>query len=119
MQIVISAHARERMKERLNGMKSQDRRQRVAWDAYMTGIRYEEATGIDKKCLLSARADMAENEGKDLALYMDSIFVFANNILVTVLPRKKCFERSMRGKRAKRNRAIDRAERHEFRPDGM
>ena len=93
--IIITAHAKNRMKERLN-IKSPERMQRIAQKAYEKGEGKEDLTGIRYRYLMQ----YTKGE-KSVKLYNDQVFVFWEKILITVLPKDKRFQRNMEKKRSK------------------
>ena len=104
MNISISKHANERMKERLPGMKSAARRYETACKAFFCGARQDSCRGAEAAYLASCIKQEPEYFCRDLLLYMDRIFVFEGNTLVTVLPCDEKFGRRLQKNRAKSHR---------------
>lgn len=108
--LVISAHADERIKERMAGMKSARRRRGIAEAAYVYGLRLEESTGAARAYIQSYKKSKPEYADRVLSLYSDAVFVFEGNCLVTMLPYNSKHKRRLEYNRFKRRQA--RAEHH-------
>lgn len=102
--LVISAHADERIKERMAGMKSARRRRGLAEAAYLYGLRLEESTGAERAYIQSCKKSKPEYADRVLSLYSDAVFVFDGNCLVTMLPYKPKHKRRLEHNRFKRKK---------------
>lgn len=101
--ITISDHANQRIKERI-GIKSQRAKQEYVARAYYEGLRENECDGLSLKFILSRKKEGYEN--RDLVLYRDQLFVFEDERLVTVLPVDAAFHKTMNKIRCKHNKRI-------------
>ena len=104
----LTRHAEKRMKERLPGMKGVRRRERMAQAAYDDGTRIKESSGAERAHLRRFCKDAPGYENYDFVLYMDTVFIFDDNNLVTVLPYDRSFCRIQEHHRAKSHRKVDR-----------
>lgn len=89
--IAITKHADKRIKERVLGMKSAEKRMAFAECAWRLGVHRGEA-GAAADAYLGRREEAAEAfadeyAGRDVVLYRDFLFVFEEALLITVLPR--------------------------------
>jgi|GEM_PF-4458180 len=102
LDIVVTKHANERMKERMN-IKNQKSQYACAEAAYLTGIRKNNcARAIDERLLSEREKEIYV--GRDNVIYRDRVFVFAGHNLVTVLPLNATYYKKMCKIRAKLNR---------------
>ncbi len=104
MEIFITEHAKKRMKERLPGMKSDRRRQRMAQVAYHEGTSLSDADGAAERYLKCYKKEEVAYADRTLILYADAVFVFDDERLVTVLPYNPAFQKRLERNRSKHNR---------------
>ena len=107
--IAITKHADKRIKERVPGMKSAEKRMAFAECAWRLGVHRGEA-GAAADAYLGRREEAAEAfadeyAGRDVVLYRDFLFVFEEALLITVLPRDEAYCRRLERERAKQRRA--------------
>ena len=93
--IAITKHADKRIKERVPGMKSAEKRMAFAECAWRLGVHRGEA-GAAADAYLGRREEAAEAfadeyAGRDVVLYRDFLFVFEEALLITVLPRDEAY----------------------------
>lgn len=99
MELIITDHAALRLKERA-GIKNAKRRESFAEAAYMEGIRIDNCDRLSAKEILAH----SKNEYREVVVYHDQLFIFEDNVLITVLPVNKEYKRIMEERRAKFNR---------------
>lgn len=78
--IVVSKHAEQRMKERLGLNKRSIAR--IAEKAYMNGIRRKDTKGMLSKWIDGVY--LKNKNANNIRLYGDMLYIFCDNILVTV-----------------------------------
>ena len=108
MSIVISRHADKRIKERIPGMKSAEKRAELVGKAWTEGIRLGEGNRAEEAYLLDRAASelvYREYAGREGVIYRDFMFIFEGDHLVTVFPRKSEFAKREERIRAKQRRA--------------
>lgn len=79
--IIITAHAGRRLKER-SGLNKKSIR-RIAERAYLNGIKHSEVKGNLRKWVDGIY--LSEENANNIRLYGDKIFLFHNNLLITVM----------------------------------
>lgn len=99
--LIITCHADQRIKERV-GIKSRQARQNYVMKAYGEGLRIGECSGLSLKFMLSRKKE--EFAYRELVLFRDQIFVFEKNYLVTVLPTDCDYKKQMDKIRCKHNK---------------
>lgn len=103
-ELIVSAHADERIKERMSGMKSARRRRGLAEAAYVYGVHIDECAGAERAYIQSCKKSKPEYADRVLSLYGDAVFVFDGNCLVTMLPYKPKHKRRLEHNRFKRKK---------------
>lgn len=106
--ITIIDHSSERIKERV-GIKSAKHRQILAEAAYAVGQRIYETEGISR--LLMENRLRPQWPTRELVLYRDQIYVFQDEVLITVLPKDANYVRLMEKIRFKEHRKQKKEER--------
>ena len=102
MELLLTKHAQQRMKERV-GIKSVERMYQMAARAFEKGISPD---NTDCQMILKSfeKVDREKYPGRDLRMYNDQIYVFCNNWLLTVLPVDNVLRKRMEKKRCKINK---------------
>lgn len=102
MELIITKHAQQRMKERV-GIKSAERMYRLATCAFEKGFSMD-----NTDCMMILRSfekiDQEKYPNRILRMYNEQIYVFLNNLLLTVLPVDSELRKKMEKKRSKMNK---------------
>ncbi|MDE5601065.1 MAG: hypothetical protein K2J16_01045 [Clostridia bacterium] len=99
MSVTITAHADLRIKQRL-GIKSKQRREIWANNAYNMGKRENECAGIERKALQELKLNPTQDGTLEKVLYQDRICIFCDSTLVTVYPKNNATAKIMEHRRA-------------------
>lgn len=83
-EVHITHHGKKRIKERTGIGKSEKKIQRAAEKALKNGKRYEDLKGTLRRYI--DRMIEKHQDGENVRLYGGQIWVFNNNILITVKP---------------------------------
>ena len=78
--IIITKHASIRIKQRM-GIKKKAQR-KVVERAYARGIMHKDVSGRLKKYL--DKTYLSHHNGNNIRIYGDNVFLFCNNVLLTV-----------------------------------
>ncbi len=93
----VTHHAAERMRERMGLCKKSV--QRMADRAWSKGIQIMQAEGRIKN--LALRQIMKYDKGHDSRIYGHYLYIFQNNVLITVLPLLPFYRKAADGIRSK------------------
>ena len=100
--VTITKHAVERIKQRI-GIKNSRGQVVIAENAFLRGIGYDDAVGAERKYIESRIKDEPKYEDREIKLYRDTLFVFQENLLITVLPPDRTFCKKLQAQRHKKN----------------
>ncbi len=108
MEIILSKHAEKRMKERLNLTKQAAIR--MANKVYEQGIDGNIKNGSLKRYINGKIKEGKINEFTEVKIYGDYVYIFDNNVLITVfiLPKNLKERANKTQKKVSRNNSTDR-----------
>ena len=100
--VTLTKHSINRIKQRV-GIKNRCGQIGIAENAFLFGVSYDEAVGAERKYIESRMNDNPEYFGREVKLYRDVLFVFADNRLITVLPPDRTYCKKLEAQRRKKN----------------
>lgn len=81
MKIIITNHAKKRIKNRLGLNKNVI--EKISNEAFKNGLKHSEVKGSFKRYL--DKIYLSHENGNNMRIYNQKIFLFHNNILITIL----------------------------------